>query len=172
MRYQRFSKIHHQNGDFFSVKNIFIKKSDKNKSFDIETFWMLFFGPELWFFHKLESRKPQDCPAQNVKTATPGIYSLNFRENQRWWRKWLWYLDSASLNYPGTVILISVIFLLEMCVIGRALVRIPRWSIKKFSHKWKFLMTHTKHFSFQIYFNRSTYKSDLLKCLSYRKQLR
>jgi hypothetical protein len=47
LRYQRFSKIDLQNGGFFSVKNIFIKKSDVNKSFDIETFWMLVFGPEL-----------------------------------------------------------------------------------------------------------------------------
>jgi hypothetical protein len=70
-----------QNGGFFNVKNILIKKSDKNKSFDIETFWMLLFSPELGFFHKLGSRKPQDWLAQNVKTVTFRIYSLNFREN-------------------------------------------------------------------------------------------
>ncbi len=87
MRFQRFSKIDLQNGGFFSVKNIFIKKSYKNKSHDIETSWMLLFGPELWFFHKLGSRKPQGWPPQNVKTVTSGIYSLNFRENWRWLRK-------------------------------------------------------------------------------------
>jgi hypothetical protein len=47
LRIERFSKIDLQNGGFFSVKNIFIKKSDKNKSFGIETFWMFLFGPEL-----------------------------------------------------------------------------------------------------------------------------
>jgi hypothetical protein len=31
--------------------------------------------------------------------------------------KWLWYLDSASLNYPGTDTLVPAIELAEICVI-------------------------------------------------------
>ncbi len=85
MRYQRFCKIDHQKkyiySGYFSVKNIFIKKIDKNKSFVIETFWMLLFGPEPLFYRELVSRNAQNQPAQNVKTVTSGIYSLNFREN-------------------------------------------------------------------------------------------
>jgi hypothetical protein len=120
LRYKRFSKIDLQNGGFFSVKNILIKKSDKNKSFDIETFWMFLFGSELWIFHKLGSRKPQGWPAQNVRTVTSCIYSLNFRETRGAPEELLWYLDSASLNYTETDTLVLAFWLAETCVIGKS----------------------------------------------------
>ncbi len=49
---------------------------------------------------------------QSLPAFTPSISGKTRGDGE----KWLWYLDSASLNYPGTVILISVIFLVEMCV--------------------------------------------------------
>ncbi len=48
-----------------------------------------------------------------VPAFTPSISGKNRGDRE----KWLWFLDSASVNYPRSDIRISVIFLAETCVI-------------------------------------------------------
>ncbi len=49
---------------------------------------------------------------QSLPAFTPSISGKTRGDGE----KWLWYLDSASLNYPGTDTLVHVIELAEICV--------------------------------------------------------
>jgi hypothetical protein len=50
---------------------------------------------------------------QSLPALTPSISGKTRGDGE----KWLWYLDSASLNYPGTDTLVPAIELAEICVI-------------------------------------------------------
>ncbi len=97
---------------------------------------------------------------QSLPAFTPSISGKTRGDGE----KWLWYLDSASLNYPGTDTLVLVIELAEICVSGTKLEKtsdllkkneqylwttstnIPR------SYKFKYLFIKNWTFPFYSYF--------------------
>ncbi len=86
----------------------------------MKLFGCYFLVPIYDFCINLSLEMPRIVLAKTSKQSLPAFTSSisgKTRGDGKMMEKWLWYLDSATLNYPGTVILISVIFLVEMCVI-------------------------------------------------------
>ncbi len=115
MRYEQFSKIDLQNGGFFSVKNIFIKKVTKTNRLILKLFECYYLVLNFDFLINWCLEMPRISLSKTSKKSLPAFTLSIFGKTRGHWEKWLWYLDSAPINYPGTDTLVPAIELAEIC---------------------------------------------------------
>jgi hypothetical protein len=95
---------------------------------------------------------------QSLAQFTPSISGKTRGDGE----KWLWYLDSASLNYPGTDTLVLVIELAEICVMIQ-----PNFITFTCSVGWSdILFSNIRYYSYMVsYFENSCPINNLRLCL-------
>ncbi len=74
-----------------------------------------YFDPNYDFFINFRPEMPRILPKtskQSLPAFTPSISGKTRSDGE----KWLRYLESASINYPGTDTLVLAFFLAETCV--------------------------------------------------------
>ncbi len=92
-----------------------VKNLEKLRTYYVDVPYYLV--PNFDFFINWRPESPRVGLSKTSKQSIPEITPSISGKTRGDWEKWLWYLDSASLNYPGTDTLVLAIDLAEICVI-------------------------------------------------------